>query len=112
MCWIAIKKFNIIDLHVFMDDFFSWGLARDLITYKGTARPRLQARLLMFWDEIGCPWKATKQEFGMEFKIIGFYVDINLGTLTHTDESISNVLTMVKSFLATPGHHPSLREWL
>jgi hypothetical protein len=78
MCWIAIKKFNIIDPHVFLDDFFSWGLARGLITYKGTARPRLQARLLMFWDEIGCPWKATKQEFGMKLKIIGFYVDINL----------------------------------
>jgi hypothetical protein len=26
MCWIAIKKFDIEDLHDFMDDFFSWAL--------------------------------------------------------------------------------------
>ena len=82
MCWIGIKKFDIKDLHDFMDDFFSWALAADLVFYKGISRPRSQARLLMFWDEIRCPWKEKKQEFGMELKIIGFYVDINRGTLT------------------------------
>ena len=112
MCWIAIKKFDIKDLHDFMDDFFSWALASDLVIYKGIARPRLQARLLMLWDAIGCPWKEKKQEFGMELKIIGFHVDINRGTLTLTDESISEVISAVRVFLATPGRRPSLREWL
>ena len=112
MCWIGIKKFDIKDLHDFMDDFFSWAIASDLITYKGTPRPRLQARLLMFWDEIGCPWKDKKQEFGTELKIIGFHVDINRGTLTLTDESITAVISTVQAFLATPGRRPSLREWL
>ena len=31
MCWIGIRKFGISDLHDFMDDFFSWGTASDLI---------------------------------------------------------------------------------
>ena len=112
MCWLAIVKFYIEDLHDFMDDFFSWAFASDLVLYKGVSRPRPQARLLMFWDEIGCPWKDKKQEFGTELKIIGFYVDINRGTLTLTDDSISEVLGVVRAFLATPGRRPSLREWL
>lgn len=112
MCWIAIVKFYIKDLHDFMDDFFSWALASDLVMYKGVSRPRSQTRLLMFWDEIGCPWKDKKQEFGLELKIIGFYVDINRGTLTLTDESITTVLSTVRAFLATPGRRPPLREWL
>ena len=112
MCWIAIMKFDIKDLHDFMDDFFSWALASDLVIYKGISRPRSQTRLLMFWDEIGCPWKDKKQEYGLELKIIGFYVDINRGTLTLTDESITSVLSTVRSFLATPGRRPSLRDWL
>ena len=112
MCWIAIKKFDIKDLHDFMDDFFSWALKLDFVLYKGVSRPRSQARLLMFWDEIGCPWKEKKQEFGMELKIIGFYVDINRGTLTLSDESISEIISIVRAFLATPGRRPPLREWL
>ena len=112
MCWIGIKKFDIKDLHDFMDDFFSWALGSDLVFYKGASRPRPQARLLIFWDEIGCPWKEKKQEFGQELKIIGFHVDINRGTLTLTDESITEVVAIVRAFLATPGRRPPLREWL
>jgi hypothetical protein len=112
MCWIGIKKFDIKDLHVFMDDFFSWSLKSDLLIYKGIPSPRSQACLLIFWDEIGCPWKVKKQEFGMELKIIGFYVDINRGTLTLTDESITSIISIVRLFLATPGCQPPLREWL
>jgi hypothetical protein len=112
MCWIGIKKFGIKDLHVFMDDFFSWALASDLTVYKGISRPHPQTRLLMLWDEISCPWKDKKQEYGEELKVIGFYVDINRGTLTLTDESITNVIAVVRSFLTTPGRRPPLREWL
>ena len=112
MCWIGIKKFDIKDLHDFMDDFFSWALRSDFVFYKGISRPRPQARLLILWDEIGCPWKEKKQEFGLELEIIGFHVDINRGTLTLTDESISEVVTIVHAFLDTPGRRPPLREWL
>ncbi|KAF8797905.1 hypothetical protein BYT27DRAFT_7042177, partial [Phlegmacium glaucopus] len=57
-----------------------------------------QARLLMLWDEIGCPWREKKQEFGAELKIIGFYVDINHGTLTLTDDAIADIITAVRAF--------------
>ena len=40
MCWLGIKKFGIKDLHVFMDDFFSWGRALDFVLYKDLMRPR------------------------------------------------------------------------
>ena len=66
----------------------------------------------MLWDEIGCPWKEKKQEYGLQLKIIGFYVDINRGTLTLTDESVADVLSTVRTFLTSPGRRPSLREWL
>ncbi|KAF8797567.1 hypothetical protein BYT27DRAFT_7125287 [Phlegmacium glaucopus] len=112
MCWIGIKKLDIKDLHDFMDDFFSWARASDLVLYKGVSRPRPQARLLMLWDEIGCPWRDKKQEFGTELKIIGFYVDINNGTLTLADEAIADIIKAVRAFLATPGRRPSLRDWL
>ena len=110
MCWIGIKKFGIRDLHDFMDDFFSWDLSTNLVFYKGVSRPRSQSQLLMLWDEIGCPWKEKKQAHGLQLKIIGFYVDINRGTLTLTDESVGDVLSTVRTFLATPGRRPSLRE--
>ncbi|KAF8805359.1 hypothetical protein BYT27DRAFT_7258470 [Phlegmacium glaucopus] len=108
MCWIGIKKLDIKDLHDFMDDFFSWARASDLVLYKGVSRPHPQARLLMLWDKIGCPWRDKKQEFGMELKIIGFYVDINNGTLTLADEAIADIIKAVCAFLATPGRRPPL----
>jgi hypothetical protein len=110
MCWIGIKKFNIKDLHVFMDNFFSWSLKYDLLIHKGIPSPRSQACLLIFWDKISCCWKAKRHEFGMELKIIGFYVDINRST--SMDESIISIISIVHSFLVTPGHRPPLREWL
>jgi hypothetical protein len=112
MCWLGIKKFDIKNLHDFMDDFFSWAQALDFVLYKGISRPRPQARLLMLWDEIGCPWVEKKQEFGKQQKIIGFFVDINQGTITLPDDAISEIIATVKSFLDTPDRRPSLREWL
>ena len=89
-----------------MDDFLSWALASDLVIYKSVSRPRSQTRLLMLWDEIGCPWKERKQEFGLELKII--YIE------ALTDESIIDLIAKVRAqaFLATPGWCPSLCEWL
>jgi hypothetical protein len=66
----------------------------------------------MFWDEICCHLEERKQEFGFLLKIIGFFVNINNGTITLTDESISDVLETIQAFLATPGRCPPLREWL
>ncbi|KAF8806103.1 hypothetical protein BYT27DRAFT_7224460 [Phlegmacium glaucopus] len=68
----------------------------------------LQAQLLMLWDKIGCPWNEKKQEFGAKLKTIGFYVDINQGTLTLTDDAIADIITAIRAFLATLGQRPSL----
>jgi hypothetical protein len=95
-----------------MDDFFSWVFASDLVLYKGVSRPRPQDRLLKLWDEISRPWQDKKQEFGTLLMIIGFYVDINWGTLTLTDDSISEILNVVRAFLAIPGRRPLLRDWM
>ncbi|KAF8806504.1 hypothetical protein BYT27DRAFT_7102094, partial [Phlegmacium glaucopus] len=66
----------------------------------------------MLWDAIGCPWREKKQEFSTELKIIGFYVDINCGTLTLTDDAIGDIVDAVWAFITTPGRRPSLRDWL
>ncbi|KAF8816454.1 hypothetical protein BYT27DRAFT_7184001 [Phlegmacium glaucopus] len=66
----------------------------------------------MLWDVIGCPWKEKKQEFGTELKIIGFYVDINCGMLTLTDDTIADIVDAVRTFITTLGHRPSLCDWL
>ena len=39
LCWIATQKLDIRGLHVYMDDFFGWDFADNLIQYRGTQRP-------------------------------------------------------------------------
>lgn len=111
MCWVGIKKLNITDLHVFMDDFYSWDFANNMVTYQGVARPKNQAKLLILWDAIGCPWEEKKQEFGETLKIIGFWVDINRGTITLSDDSVADIVSKIKSFIETPSRRPSLCTW-
>ena len=81
LCWIAIRKLNIIGLHVYMDNF---DFADNLVPYHGWLRPCRQVQLLTFWDEISCPFEDKKQDHGEVLKIIGFFVKINHGTITHT----------------------------
>ncbi|KNZ71911.1 hypothetical protein J132_05185 [Termitomyces sp. J132] len=111
MCWLSIKKFDITDLHVFMDDFYSWEKSNNLITYQGVSRPKNQARLLVLWDAIGCPWEEKKQEFGEKLKIIGFWVDINQGTITLSEDSAADIVSKIESFIETPSRRPPLRNW-
>jgi hypothetical protein len=40
ICWIAIFKLDIVDLHVYMDDYFGWDFADSLLRYRGELRPR------------------------------------------------------------------------
>jgi hypothetical protein len=86
ICWIAVRKLDIVGLHVYMDDFFGWDFADQLVFYRGRHRPRRQVQLLILWEAISCPFEDKKQDHGEQLKIIGFWVDINLGTisLTHT----------------------------
>ena len=95
-----------MDLHVFMDDFYSWDWADNLVTYQGILRPKNQAQLLILWDTIGCPWEEKKQEFGEKLKIIGCWVDINQGTITLSDKL---VLTLYLKSGALWTHHQDVR---
>jgi hypothetical protein len=35
MCWVASRKLNIEGLHIYMDDFFGWDFADELLLYRG-----------------------------------------------------------------------------
>jgi hypothetical protein len=112
MCWLAIRKLNIVGLHVYMDNFFGWAHADDLILYHGQLRPHLQVQLLLFWEAIRCPFEDKKQEHGSPLKIIRFWVDINLGTISLAPSSVTNIQLKIDCFLATPSCQPILQDWL
>jgi hypothetical protein len=111
MCWIAIRKFGIVGLYVYMDDFYGWDFDDDFIFYHGQLRPRRQVRLLQFWESISCPFEDKKQIHGPVIKIIGFWVDVQNGSISLSPNSISEILTRISEFLATPDRRPSLRDW-
>jgi hypothetical protein len=112
LCWLAIRKLNIVGLHVYMDDFFGWARADDLILFRGQLRPRPQVLLLIFWEAIRCPFEDKKQEHGSPLKIIGFWVDINLGTISLSPSSVIDIQLKINDFLVTPSRQPILRDWL
>jgi len=66
--------------------FFGWDFADNLVLYHGRLHPCCQVQLLTFWDEISCPFEDKKQDHGEVLKIIGFFVDINQGTITLAPE--------------------------
>jgi hypothetical protein len=111
MCWVASKKLGVDALHVYMDDFFGWDLADNLVLYHGRQRPRKQVQLLILWEALACPFEDQKQDHGAQLKIIGFWVDINLGTISIPPASITEITERIENFLATPNRRPSLREW-
>ena len=111
ICWNAIKKFNILGLHVYMDDFFGWSLADDLVYFHGRLRPCQQVQLLSLWEGISCPFEDKKQDHGEVLKIIGFYVDINRGTITLSPDTITDIIAKVHLFLDTADRQPRLRDW-
>lgn len=57
ICWISIRKLHLIGLHCYMDDFFGWDRADNLILFHGSRRPRKQVQLLILWDFLGVPWE-------------------------------------------------------
>jgi hypothetical protein len=81
LCWLGVWKLGIVGLHVYMDDFFGWDYADNLVWFRGKLRPRRQVQFLLLWESISCPFEDCKQEHGETLKIIGFWVDINAGSL-------------------------------
>ena len=111
LCWIAVRKLDIVDLHVYMDDFFGWDFEGNEVFYHGKRRPRRQVQLLIFWESICCPFEDKKQEHGATLKIIGFWVDINRGTISLSPSSVTDIIDKINTFLSFPGRAPALRDW-
>src|SRR3954454_8696269 len=94
-----------------MDDFFGWDFEGSLVRFHGSLRPCWQVQLLILWDAIRCPYEDKKQEHGVPLKIIGFWVDTNLGTITLTSDSKDHLFLAIREFLNTPSRQPPLHEW-
>lgn len=50
--WIGDRKLNIVGLHVYMDDYFCWDLASNMVYFHGRLCPKRQVLLLLFWESI------------------------------------------------------------
>jgi hypothetical protein len=111
ICWIGIRKFMILDLFVYMDDFFGWDYEDDMVYYRGQWRPGRQVKLLQFWEHISCPFDDKKQKHGRELKIIGFWLNIEDGSISLPPSSIADIVDKINQFLSTPNRKPLLREW-
>jgi hypothetical protein len=104
LCWLGIWKLSVSGLHVYMDDFFSWDYANNLVWYWGKLCPYRQVYLLLLWKSLSCSFEDCKQEHGEVLKIIGFWMDINLGSISLSPSAVSKVITKIDFFLAIPGH--------
>ncbi|KAF5335864.1 hypothetical protein D9758_016688 [Tetrapyrgos nigripes] len=112
ICWIAVRRFGIRGLHVYMDDFFGWDLASNLLYFRGHLWPQKQVLLLIIWEFISCPFEDEKQDHGPMLKIIGFWVDINKGVLSLSPSSIKDLIARVSEFLLTEDcKHPLCSWW-
>lgn len=112
ICWIAIVKLNIRDLHVYMDDFFGWDFKDNCIWFHNQLRPRQQVQLLILWDFLSVPYDDKKQEHGVTLKIIGFWVNSLVGSISLSPESIANMISKINLFIQTKDRQPPLRDWL
>ncbi|KAJ7148799.1 hypothetical protein C8R43DRAFT_888706, partial [Mycena crocata] len=67
--------------------------------------------LLILWEFVGCPSEDKKQEHGITLKIIGFYVDASLGSISLSPESVAHILEKISAFLTYKNRQPPLRMW-
>ena len=83
MCWIAIQKFSVLDLFVYMDDFYGWDYEDNMIFYHGQWRPNPQVTLLQFWEYIPCPFDDEKQKHGRQLKIISVWLTLKMARFNY-----------------------------
>ncbi|KAF8809907.1 hypothetical protein BYT27DRAFT_7222240 [Phlegmacium glaucopus] len=68
-------------------------------------------QLLLLWERILCPFEDKKQEHSNPLKIIGLWVDVNLGTISLSPDSVNKIITKINNFLSVPSRQQPLREW-
>jgi hypothetical protein len=64
---------------------------------------------LLFWEAIRCPFSDAKQQHGEVLKIIGFWIDVNSGSISLSPRSINDLINKINSFLSH--RHHALRDW-
>ncbi|KAI0692779.1 hypothetical protein BC835DRAFT_1277097 [Cytidiella melzeri] len=111
LAWVAIRVLHIHDIFVYMDDFYGAERETDLVLFHGRYRPRSQVYLLLFWDAINCPYDDNKQCDGPELKIIGFWVNVNLGSISISPSSVADTILAIDQFISEPSRKHTLREW-
>src|SRR5277367_1809431 len=87
------------------------GFADNLVPFHERSHPARQVQLLHIWDLISCPFEDKKQDHGSELKIIGFFVDVNHGSITLSPSSISDIVDKLDIFLDSPNRKARLQEW-
>ena len=93
LCWLGVCKLDIVGLHIYMDDYFGWDFADNLVWYWGKLHPCHQVQFLLLWESISCPFDDRKQDHGEILKIIGFWVDINAGSISLSPSTMSDIIT-------------------
>jgi hypothetical protein len=68
-------------------------------------------QFLLLWEAISCPFEDRKQEHGEVLKIIGFWVDINAGSISLSPLATSDIIAKIDLFLATSDRSPTLQAW-
>ena len=111
ICWIGIHKYSIKRLYVYMDDFFGWDFTDNLSLFHEQLCSNWLVQLLRLWKLIACPFNDKKQEHGSILKIIGFYVDINQGSIILTPNLIHDIIEKISTFLDSPQQKAHLWEW-
>ncbi|KAM5540367.1 hypothetical protein V8D89_005825 [Ganoderma adspersum] len=113
LCWIAIHKYNIRGLVVYMDDFFGWDFSdpAHLLFFHGRLRPSRQVRLLLFWAYVMCPFDDPKQLDGRLLKIIGFWNDVVNFTISMPPSVVDAAVEAINRFLSSPDRKARLRDW-
>ena len=94
-----------------MDDYFSWDFLDNLTLYHGILHPHKQVQLLVLWDFLSCLFEDRKQEHGESLKIIGFWVDPNVGSILLSAETVDDVIGHINTFLDHGSCCPPLQDW-
>ena len=110
--WIAVMKYLIQLLYIYVDDSFSAQKRGERLFYKRYHKylPSNLTRLLQLWDFIGLPHEEHKQVFGDVLPIIGFEADPNLMRVCMSDESKLQLITAVRDFALHGTRRPKHRK--
>jgi hypothetical protein len=98
--WIAQHIFGLSNLLAYVDNNFSWDITHHTSYYNPYNKffPQKQAQLLRLWDQLHIPHEERKQEFGVQLKIIGYFVDAQSMKISMEPESRHDLLNTIHAF--------------